>query len=147
MTASSAPLPQRRREALLQQLNDARARADQREIARVEQQWVHRYGVSSLPQFDTQSDTEFDKEFDTKPAPELDVPSVEAVAPASVLDRFKSALQGCLDEVGSTVEPAVSAIDRAPLPPSEDVPPPPSPKLHRLRRWLPTVVDDLPQAS
>ena len=143
MTASSAPLLQRRREALLQQLKDARARADQREIARVEQQWVHRYGVSSLPQFDTQPDTEFD----TKPAPELDVPSVEAVAPASVLDRFKSALQGCLDEVGSTVEPAVSAIDRAPLPPSEDVPPPPSPKLHRLRRWLPTVVDDLPQAS
>lgn len=139
MTASSAPLPQRRREALLQQLKDARARADQREIARVEQQLVHRYGVSSLPQLDTQPDT--------KPAPELDVPSVEAVAPASVLDRFKSALQGCLDEVGSTVEPAVSAIDRAPLPPSEDVPPPPSPKLHRLRRWLPTVVDDLPQAS
>ena len=143
MTASSAPLLQRRREALLQQLKDARARADQREIARVEQQWVHRYGVSSLPQFDTQPDTEFD----TKPTPELDVPSVEAVAPASVLDRFKSALQGCLDEVGSTVEPAVSAIDRVPLPPSEDVPPPPSPKLHRLRRWLPTVVDDLPQAS
>ena len=131
MTASSAPLPQRRREALRQQLIDARARADQREIARVEQQWVHRYGVSSLPQPDSTGEQ----------------PSVAPAPPASVLGRFTSALQGCLDEVASTVEQSVSATDLSLQAPLHEVPPPPSPKLQRLRRWLPTVVDDFPQAS
>ena len=136
MTASSAPLPQRRREALRQQLIDARARADQREIARVEQQWVHRYGVSSLPQCETTVDT---------PSAETLVP--ETLVPASVLNRFTSALQGCLDEVGSTVEQVVSASDLSVQPSCQEVAPPPSPKLQRLRRWLPTAVDDFPQAS
>lgn len=131
MTASSAPLPQQRREALRQQLIDARARADQREIARVEQQWVHRYGVSSLPQPDSTGEQ----------------PSVAPAPPASVLGRFTSALQGCLDEVASTVEPSLSASDLSLSAPLQEVPPPPSPKLQRLRRWLPTVVDDFPQAS
>lgn len=131
MTASSAPIPQRRREALRQKLIDARAGADQREIARVEQQWVHRYGVSSLPQSETT----------------VEKPSGEPVPPASVLNCFTSALQGCLDEVASTVEPAVSASDLSLQARLQEVPPPPSPKLQRLRRWLPTVVDDFPQAS
>ena len=109
MTASSAPLPQRRREALRQQLIDARARADQREIARFEQQWVHRYGVSSLPQPDST----------------VDQPSVAPAPPASVLGRFTSALQGCLDEVSSTVEPSVSATDLSLQAPLHEVPPPP----------------------
>ena len=146
MTASSASLPQRRREALRQQLIDARARADQREIARVEQQWVHRYGVSSLPQCDATVDM---------PSAETLVPETLApqtlapqkLAPPSVLNRFTSALQGCLDEVGSTVEQAVSASDLSVQPSSQEVAPPPSPKLQRLRRWLPTAVDDFPQAS
>ena len=146
MTASSASLPQRRREALRQQLIDARARADQREIARVEQQWVHRYGVSSLPQCDATVDM---------PSAETLVPETLApqtlapqkLAPPSVLSRFTSALQGCLDEVGSTVEQAVSASDLSVQPSSQEVAPPPSPKLQRLRRWLPTAVDDFPQAS
>ncbi len=141
MTASSASLPQRRREALRQQLIDARARADQREIARVEQQWVHRYGVSSLPQCDATVDM---------PSAETLVPETlapQTLAPPSVLNRFTSALQGCLDEVGSTVEQAVSASDLSVQPSSQEVAPPPSPKLQRLRRWLPTAVDDFPQAS
>lgn len=141
MTASSASLPQRRREALRQQLIDAHARADQREIARVEQQWVHRYGVSSLPQCDATVDM---------PSAETLVPETlapQTLAPPSVLNRFTSALQGCLDEVGSTVEQAVSASDLSVQPSSQEVAPPPSPKLQRLRRWLPTAVDDFPQAS
>lgn len=141
MTASSASLPQRRREALRQQLIDARARADQREITRVEQQWVHRYGVSSLPQCDATVDM---------PSAETLVPETlvpQTLAPPSVLNRFTSALQGCLDEVGSTVEQAVSASDLSVQPSSQEVAPPPSPKLQRLRRWLPTAVDDFPQAS
>ena len=131
MTASSAPLSQRRREALRQQLIEARARADKHEIARVEQQWVHRYGVSSLPQSEIT----------------VEQPSVEPVPSPSVLGRFTSALQGCLDEVASTVEPSVSASDLSLQTPLQQVPPPPSPKLQRLRRWLPTVVDNFPQAS
>lgn len=146
MTASSASLPQRRREALRQQLIDARARADQREIARVEQQWVHRYGVSSLPQCDATVDMPSAETLVPETlAPQTLVP--QKLAPPSVLNRFTSALQGCLDEVGSTVEQAVSASDLSVQPSSQEVAPPPSPKLQRLRRWLPTAVDDFPQAS
>ena len=146
MTASSASLPQRRREALRQQLIDAHARADQREIARVEQQWVHRYGVSSLPQCDATVDMPSAETLVPETlAPQTLVP--QKLEPPSVLNRFTSALQGCLDEVGSTVEQAVSASDLSVQPSSQEVAPPPSPKLQRLRRWLPKAVDDFPQAS
>lgn len=152
MTASSAPLPQRRREALRQQLLDARSRGDQREIARSEQQWVHRYGVAALSEVELQRTSV--AEVVPLPLPGVETsevsvapPAVAATAPAqaSRFDRFKTVLKGCLDDVGSTVETDAS-IPAAVVAPS-DVPPPPSPRLQRLRRWLPTVVDDLPRAS
>ena len=152
MTASSAPLPQRRREALRQQLLDARSRGDQREIARSEQQWVHRYGVAALSELQPQ--TMPVAEVVPLPLPvaetsDISIAPPAAAAPASAqvsrFDRFKTVLKGCLDDVGSTVDTdaSIPAAVMAPV----DVPPPPSPRLQRLRRWLPTVADDLPRAS
>ncbi|MGC6483123.1 MAG: hypothetical protein ACON4T_06125 [Synechococcus sp.] len=120
MTASSAPVLQRRREALRQYLLDARARADERAIACAEQRWVHRYGVHSLPR------------------PETPVDAASAGESVQYLDRdhLKSAWQG---------RPMDCSVQH----PVQVVPPPPSPQLHHLRRWLSTTTatDTLPQAS
>ena len=152
MTNSPASLPQRRREALLQQLLDARTRGDQREIARAEQQWVHRYGVAALA----------DVAADVSPSPQAaveqasvpaevsaPVPPAPNKSPASRFDRFKSALKGCLDDVGSavTAERPTSTASDPDLTDADDIPPPPSPRLQRLRRWLPTVSDEWSRPS
>ena len=69
--------------------------------------------------------------------------------PASRFDRFKSALKGCLDDVGSAVaaeQPSLTAPDSDPMD-ADAIPPPPSPRLQRLRRWLPTVSDEWSRPS
>ncbi|WP_115018531.1 hypothetical protein [Synechococcus sp. UW140] len=170
MTASRAPSPQRRRDAQLQQLNDARAQGDQLAINRAELQWVHRYGVGTLPQpvespespplltvVEPTADPAADAEPAT-PSPLAAVAPIGTPAQPSPLARFKSEHADCLDtapvdEVASTDEGANEAegidkplLDR--LSPAGAVPPPPSPRLHRLRRWLPTASpDELPRAS
>ena len=152
MTNSPASLPQRRREALLQQLLDARTRGDQREIARAEQQWVHRYGVAALADIaaDVSPSTQVAVEQAPVPAAASSpVPSAPNKPPASRFDRFKLALKGCLDDVGSAVaaeQPSPTAPDSDPTD-ADAIPPPPSPRLQRLRRWLPTVSDEWSRPS
>ena len=160
---SSAPLPQRRREALLNQLLDARAQGDQRVIDRAELQWVHRYGVSALAQVSqglVSVQPVQDSSRTLSPVPAEPFKSVSAVAAAgpdleanpeslaapTPFTRLSTVVKGCLDEVGSAVEPCApqSSVVTAPL---QDVPPPPVPRLQRLRRWLPSVADEFPKAS
>ena len=160
---SSASLPQRRREALLNQLLDARAQGDQRLIDRAELQWVHRYGVSALAQV-SQGLVSVQSVQDSSgtlsavsAAPLTSVSDVAAVVPDLAVNpeareapapftRLTTVVKGCLDAVGTAVEPCgpVSAAVTAPL---RDVPPPPAPRLQRLRRWLPSVADEFPKAS
>jgi hypothetical protein len=176
VTASRAFSPKRRRDAQLQQLNDARAQGDQLAIDRAELQWVHRYGVGTLPQpveslapqplltvveptADFGADADADADFvPVTPSPLAAVAPIGTAAQPSPVARFKSERADCietdcLDEVVSTPEAPNDAegfdkplLDR--LSPAGAVPPPPSPRLHRLRRWLPTASpDELPRAS
>lgn len=156
MTALSASQPQRRREALFQQLLNARSMGDPLEIARAEQQWVHRYGVASLPQADSDGPVTLASSLDGTPVAHQPLPislqqetpiTVQEKAPlVSAFVRFKTALKGCLEDVGTVVEPPTQPLDQLPEL-FREVPPPPSPRLQRLRRWLPASAEDLPKAS
>lgn len=123
MTASRAFSPKRRRDALLQQLNDARAQGDQLAIDRAELQWVHRYGVGTLPQpvespapqplltvVEPTADFGADADFvPVTPSPLAAVAPIGTAAQPSPVARFKRERADCietdcLDEVVSTPE-------------------------------------------
>ena len=178
MTASSASLPQRRRDALRQQLVDARSQGDQLAIKRIERQWVHRYGVEALSQLTSEPLALADQSEGPASAGNPD-------ELASMLHAFSadaSDVMVCEDSLNAAVddaEPATTEVGRdlscetdlsgeadasgealsgeafvaaqrlsgMSLVALEQVPPPPVPRLHRLRRWIPTAANGLPKAS
>ena len=148
-------------------IEQALQQEDQALLTRLELQWVHRFGVDSLPLGLVASaavsessvvDPAVDPasvpvaesspvvSFDSSPEAEHqaeDASDVDAEIPAQRLTRFTSLLKNCLDDVGRAVDPEISS----------DAPPPslrPVPAVgpQRLRRWLTPVSDhDLPKAS
>lgn len=100
--------PHQRRDTLRRLLDSCRDRGDHRAASLLELQWVHRYGVDSLP------DGSIDQ-------PEDRVPAV--------------------------TEAEVPTLDWRSQDQDSDLPPPPAPRLHRLRRWLPADTAAFPQAS
>ena len=156
MTAPNSSFPQQRRDALLQQLREVRSRGDRREIARIELQWAHRYGVATLPEAagtnDEVASSQMVQGAVADPGECLDPPAPEPRSEQredprpSPLARVKSVIRGCLDDVSSAVAPSAprSAVQEAD---PSTIPLPPAPSLKRLRRWLPDASDDLPRAS
>ena len=167
MTASSASLPQRRRDALRQQLVDARSQGDQLAIKRIERQWVHRYGVEALSQLTIDPLALADQSEGPAIAGDSDelTSTLHAFsADASdvvVLDESQNAAvddaePACMEDgtvpsgeadVGGEAFVAAQRLSGMSLVASEQVPPPPVPRLHRLRRWIPTAANGLPKAS
>jgi len=100
--------PHQRQDTLKRLLASCRDRGDHRAAALLELQWVHRYGVDSLP--DGSSDQREDR-------------------------------------VSSVTEAEIPTLDRRSQDQDGELPPPPAPRLHRLRRWLPGDTAAFPQAS
>ena len=167
MTASSASLPQRRRDALRQQLVDARSEGDQPAIKRIERQWVHRYGVEALSQLTSESLALADQSegltipddldelastlhaFSADPSDVVvceDSLNAAADCAASATKESDPVLSGEADVSGEAFV-AAQRLSGMSLVASEQVPPPPVPRLHRLRRWIPTAANGLPKAS
>jgi len=144
-------------------IEQALQQEDQAVLTRLELQWVHRFGVNSLPlglvaskavsessAADPISDpvaeisqgVSFESSPDAEPQLE-DASEVEAELPTQGLTRFTSLLKNCLDDVGRAVDSEISS----------DAPPPslrpvPAAGPQRLRRWLPPLSrHDLPKAS
>ena len=178
MTASSASLPQRRRDALRQQLVDARSQGDQLAIKRIERQWVHRYGVEALSQLTSepqalaeQSEGQASAGDPDELASTLHAFSADASDVVVCEDSLNAAadcaepatteagrdlsgetdLSGEADASGEALSGeafvAAQRLSGISLVASEQVPPPPVPRLHRLRRWIPTAANGLPKAS
>jgi len=172
VTASIASLPQRRRDALRQQLVDARSQGDQLAIKRIERQWVHRYGVQALSQLTSEPLALTDQ---SEP-PAIAGDSDELASTLHAFSTDASDVVVCEDSLNAAAgcvkpaitEPAITEADSElrgdadvsgeafvaaqrlsgmSLVALEQVPPPPVPRLHRLRRWIPAVVDELPRAS
>ena len=167
MTASSASLPQRRRDALRQQLVDARSQGDQLAIKRIERQWVHRYGVEALSQLTSEPLALTDQSEGLSIAGDTgELASTLHALSADARDVvvFEESLNAAVDcaepasteagrdlngeaDVGGEAFVAAQRLSGMSLVALEQVPPPPVPRLHRLRRWIPTVANGLPKAS
>jgi len=151
------------RQISLQQLiEQALQQDDQSLLIRLEQQWVHRFGVDSLPKGllaseDCSSPSTAQPVAECAPiaAPEPsaapDAPDAKPEATAAVEsetlspggNRFSALLKNCLDDVGRVVEP-----ESSPDKPAPGLRPVPAVGPQRLRRWLTPVSDhDLPKAS
>ena len=100
--------PHQRQDTLKRLLASCRDRGDHRAAALLELQWVHRYGVDSLPD--------------------------------GSIDQRE-------DRVSSVTEAEIPTLDRRSQDQDGELPPPPAPRLHRLRRWLPADTVAFPQAS
>ena len=152
------------RQISLQQLiEQALHKDDQQLLTRLELQWVHRFGVDTLPSgcsaadedsssSSTVSDAEQElaviaaPESTAEPEPVAVVEESTAVEPEEEspgLTRVTSLLRDCLDDVGRAVEPEAPANAAA-----QSLRPVPAAGPQRLRRWLaPVSQDDLPRAS
>ena len=167
MTDSNASLPQRRCDALRQQLVDALSQGDQLAIKRIERQWVHRYGIEALSQLMSEplllndhsegSDIAVDTDdlastLHALSADVSDAVSCEESLTASPDCAEPSSTEAGIDLSGDadvTAETFVAAqrLSGISLVALEQVLPPPVPRLHRLRRWIPTAANGLPKAS
>jgi len=132
---------------------------DQQLLTRLELQWVHRFGVDSLPmgllasedcspspmaQPVAEVSPIASPESSAAPAAKPEATSVvgsETLSPG--LNRFSTLLKTCLDDVGRVVDPEISTDMPAP-----SLRPVPAAGPQRLRRWLTPVSEhDLPKAS
>tara|TARA_B100001057_G_scaffold362153_1_gene364677 strand:+ start:7630 stop:8130 length:501 start_codon:yes stop_codon:yes gene_type:complete len=151
------------RQISLQQLiEQALQQDDQPLLTRLEQQWVHRFGVDSLPEGLLASEDcsppsmaqpvaevapiaspESSAAPDAPEAKPEATSAVESEPPSPGVNRFSALLKNCLDDVGRVVEPEIS-----PATPAPSLRPVPAAGPQRLRRWLTPVSEhDLPKAS
>ena len=100
MTQSPYQHQDPRRIDLQRQLDQAQRDGDPQRLARLELQWVHRFGVDSLPQ-----STKLERIDDA-----ADQPAVSAVVPAAELDKRPTA-EAPAGVEAATSETAVSEID------------------------------------
>jgi len=148
---------------LEQQMEQALQQQDRQLLSRLELQWVHRFGVDTLPGgFRAAEEPAAPSVLDQQPAIEAIAPEKSAVdteqeqvtaestepEPATPgLNRFTSLLRNCLDDVGlvvdSEIDPEIAADTFVPA-----LRPVPAAGPQRLRRWLtPVSQNDLPKAS
>ena len=148
---------------LEQQMEQALQQQDRQLLSRLELQWVHRFGVDTLPGgLSAAGEPAAPSVLDQQPAIEAIAPeksgvdteqeqvTAESSEPELVnpgLNRFTSLLRNCLDDVGrvvdSEIDPEIAADTFVPA-----LRPVPAAGPQRLRRWLtPVSQNDLPKAS
>ena len=130
MLTSTFQSPSQRQTLLAGQMKSAHAADDQSRLLLLRSQWVHRFGVDSLPEFSS-------------------VDSVEEVEPGrDQLGRFEQLTHGLrqsLNEVSRALDdPTTSVAD--PADDSQEFKAPPLSTPQSLRRWLVNGDDSLPKA-
>ena len=148
---------------LEQQMEQALQQQDHQLLSRLELQWVHRFGVDSLPGgFTAAGEPAAPSVLDQQPAIEAIAPekpavdteqeqvtaeSTEPELATPRLNRFTSLLRNCLDDVGRVVDSEIDPEIAAGTP-VQALRPVPAAGPQRLRRWLtPVSQNDLPKAS
>lgn len=128
----SLPLPSSERQRrLASQISQATSDGNERQLARLQGLWVHRYGVDTLPVVTEQ------------------LSSGSTQTSDSPISRFTTLIKEALTEVSAGVNDA-STRDKTPIGSkvdADEVAAPPSSTPLSLRRWLVRDRDDLPKAS
>jgi hypothetical protein len=123
--------PSQRQNILAGQLNAAHAADDQKRLLLLRSQWVHRFGVETLPEFSRVDSVE----------------QAESVADQpGAFERVSNVLRQSFSEVSRALEePAMSVDD--PVDEPQEVTAPPLSTPRSLRRWLVSGDDSVPKAS
>ena len=131
MLTSPFQPPSQRQNVLAGQLNAAHAADDQKRLLLLRSQWVHRFGVDTLPEFSRVDPVE----------------EAESVADQpGAFERFSNVLRESFSEVSRALdEPAMSVDD--PADELQEVTAPPLSTPRSLRRWLVSGDDSVPKAS
>ena len=131
MLTSPFQPPSQRQNILAGQLNAAHAADDQKRLLLLRSQWVHRFGVDTLPEFSRVDPVE-------EAEPVADQPGA--------FERFSNVLRESFSEVSRALdEPAMSVDDPADEPQEVAAPPLSTPR--SLRRWMVSGDDSVPKAS
>ena len=133
--------------ALQRQIEQSRQDGDTERLQRLELQWVHRFGVTSLPAAaQPMVQAESHRHERVQPAPEGPQERLES---PSGIERFTSLLRDSLDEVARTLDESNAESNGVVLESERPASAPvPLASPRRLRRWLtPVTNDEFPQAS
>ena len=131
MLTSPFQPPSQRQTILAGQLNAAHAADDQKRLLLLRSQWVHRFGVDTLPEFSRVDPVE-------EAEPVADQPGA--------FERFSNVLRESFSEVSRALdEPKMSVDD--PADELQEVTAPPLSTPRSLRRWLVSGDDSVPKAS
>lgn len=123
--------PSQRQTILAGQLNAAHAADDQKRLLLLRSQWVHRFGVDTLPEF----------------ARVDPVDEAEPVADQrGAFERFSNVLRGSFSEVSRALDEPTMSVDD-PADELQELTAPPLSTPRSLRRWLVSGDDSVPKAS
>ena len=131
MLTSPFQPPSQRQNVLAGQLNAAHAADDQKRLLLLRSQWVHRFGVDTLPEFSRVDPVE----------------EAESVADQpGAFERFSNVLRESFSEVSRALDEPTMSVDD-PADELQEVTAPPLSTPRSLRRWLVSGDDSLPKAS
>jgi hypothetical protein len=141
---------------------DAEDRGDARRLSLLQGQWVHRFGVATLPVSSASAPvsvsptvpvTPLSGDSDASVAAETETSVDESSAAASFLEIISGTSEEQLvDEEQPVTEeqPVIDeqpVVEKQPVEPWRPVPAPPLSTPRSLRRWLPAVESSFPKAS
>ena len=131
MLTSPFQPPSQRQNILAGQLNAAHAADDQKRLLLLRSQWVHRFGVDTLPEFSRVDPVE----------------EAESVADQpGAFELFSNVLRESFSEVSRALDEPTMSVDD-PADELQEVTAPPLSTPRSLRRWLVSGDDSLPKAS
>ena len=131
MLTSPFQPPSQRQTILAGQLNAAHAADDQKRLLLLRSQWVHRFGVDTLPEF----------------ARVDPVDEAESVADQpGAFERFSNVLRESFSEVSRALDEPTMSVDD-PADELQELTAPPLSTPQSLRRWLVSGDDSVPKAS
>ena len=131
MLTSPFQPPSQRQTILAGQLNAAHAADDQKRLLLLRSQWVHRFGVDTLPEF-----SRVDPVKEAEPV--ADQPGA--------FERFSNVLRESFSEVSRALDEPTMSVDD-PVDELQEVTAPPLSTPLSLRRWLVSDDDSVPKAS
>ena len=131
MLTSPFQPPSQRQNILAGQLNAAHAADDQKRLLLLRSQWVHRFGVDTLPEFSRVDLVE-------EAEPVADQPGA--------FERFSNVLRESFSEVSRALDEPTMSVDD-PVDELQEVTAPPLSTPRSLRRWLVSDDDSVPKAS